>query len=282
MGRLPSWFRVKFQDNGNSRQIGSLLGSYRLNSVCQSAHCPNKSECWAAGTATFMIMGQYCTRGCRFCAVKTLARPPPLDPAEPENLAEAVSKLGLRYIVITSVDRDDLEDDGAGHYAECVRRIKEKCPDLILETLIPDFKGKESALDKLIASGPHVISHNVESVERLNPEVRDRRANYRQSLRVLEYLYNNNIRTKSGFMVGFGETREEVKKTMEDLLSVGVELITIGQYLQPSKLHYPLKEYISPEQFREYERMGLDMGFRYVAAGPLVRSSYRAAEAFFR
>ncbi|MEW6722444.1 MAG: lipoyl synthase [Candidatus Micrarchaeota archaeon] len=282
---LPEWFKIRYVDNEESRHVGGLMEKYGLHSVCQSAHCPNRNECWSQGTATFMVMGDQCTRGCRFCAVKTSMTPPPLDKEEPKKLADAISTLGLRYIVITSVDRDDLEDEGAGHFAECVREVKARCPGLIVETLIPDFKAKEFAIKKLVEAGPHVISHNVETVERLTRGIRDIRAGYRQSIEVLRKvreMSGGRIITKSGMMVGFGETKEEVKRTMEDLLSVGVEIFTIGQYLRPSAKHVEMKEFLPPEKFREYEGMGYSLGFKYVASGPLVRSSYKAGEPFIK
>jgi lipoic acid synthetase len=282
-GRLPEWFRIRHTSNPNSEHIGRLMSN--LHSVCQSAHCPNRSECWSLGTASFMVMGDVCTRGCRFCAVKTSPNPPPLDADEPENLAKAVSSLDLKYIVITSVDRDDLEDGGAGHFARCIREIKKSKPGLILETLIPDFRGDSLSLKKLIDAKPDVVSHNLETVERLSPRIRDMRAGYRQSLEVLQKLRElsgGKIITKSGIMVGFGESPEEVKKTMKDLLGAGVEILTIGQYLQPSTKHVPIKEFITPEKFKDYEEMGYDLGFKYVASGPLVRSSYKAGEPFIK
>jgi lipoic acid synthetase len=284
-GEKPDWLRVKYQSNDNTRKIESLIKQFGLHSVCQSAHCPNRSECWAAGTATFMIMGEICTRGCRFCAVKTSANPPPLDPGEPEKLAQAVSALKLKYIVITSVDRDDLEDGGASHYAECVRQVRKRNPDTIVETLIPDFKAQRPAIRKLVEAKPHVISHNLETVEGLTPEIRDMRAGYRQSLEVLgmvREMSEEKIITKSGIMVGFGEGREEVAAAMKDAKGVGVEIFTIGQYLAPSEIHYPVKEFVTPEQFADYEKQAYDLGFSFVASGPLVRSSFRAGEPFIK
>jgi lipoic acid synthetase len=283
--RKPDWIRIKYRANSHTEQISGLISQFGLHSVCESAHCPNRSECWAAGTATFMIMGDTCTRGCRFCAIKTSPNPPPLDPDEPEKLAGAISELKLNYAVITSVDRDDLPDDGAGHYAECVRKIREKNPRTIVETLIPDFKGKMQSIGQLVDSKPHVISHNLETVEGLTPEIRDLRASYGQSLGVLraaKELGGGKIIIKSGIMVGFGETDREVIRTMEEAREAGVEIFTIGQYLSPSDSHFPVKEFISPEKFREYEKKGYALGFSFVASGPLVRSSFRAGEPFAR
>jgi lipoic acid synthetase len=284
---LPDWFRIRHIENRSSSHIGSLMERFGLHTVCQSAHCPNRSECWSQGTATFMVMGERCTRGCRFCAVDTMLAPPPLDPDEPEKLAEAVSTLGLRYMVITSVARDDLEDDGAGHFADCIRAVKRRCPELIVEVLVPDFKGKRFALQKIIDAAPDVVSHNVETVERLTRKIRDIRAAYRQSIEVLRLyreMSGGRVITKSGMMVGFGETRQEVETTMRELRDAGVEIFTIGQYLRPTNMvrHLPVSEFVHPERFREYEEMGYGLGFRYMACGPLVRSSYKAGEPFIK
>ncbi|MFN7990677.1 MAG: lipoyl synthase [Candidatus Micrarchaeia archaeon] len=285
--KLPDWFRIRHIDNPLSRQVGRLMDTHGLNSVCQSAHCPNRSECWAEGTASFMVMGEHCTRGCRFCAISTMARPPPLDPQEPKNLAEAINSLGLKYVVITSVARDDLEDDGAGHFAECIKAVRERCPGLVIEVLVPDFKGKIHAIRKIVDAKPDVVSHNVETVERLTRKIRDIRAAYRQSLEVLRLyreLSGGRIITKSGMMVGFGESEGEVRTTMEDLISVGVEILTIGQYLSPGSYprHLPVAEFVHPDRFERYESMGYSLGFRYMACGPLVRSSYKAGEPFIK
>lgn len=284
---LPEWFRIRYTDNESSRHISKLMDSLSLHSVCQSAHCPNRSECWSHGTATFMVMGEHCTRGCRFCAISTMSKPPPLDPDEPKKLADALKSLDLRYVVITSVARDDLEDDGAGHFAECIREVKGRCPGLIIEVLVPDFKGKGFALRKIIDAGPDVVSHNIETIERLTRKIRDIRANYRQSLDVLRRyreMSGGRIITKSGIMVGFGEKEDEVRKAMEDLRYEGVEILTVGQYLSPGSYprHLPVAEYVSPERFKKYEEMGYSLGFRYVASGPLVRSSYKAGEPFIK
>ena len=284
---LPEWLRIKYVSNSSSSHIGGLMERYGLHSVCQSAHCPNRSECWAGGTATFMVMGEHCTRGCRFCAVRTSLAPPPLDPDEPRKLAEAVSTLNLKYIVITSVARDDLYDDGAGHFSECVRELKARCPGLLIEVLVPDFKAKGFALQKIIDSGPDVVSHNVETVERLTRKIRDIRATYRQSLEVLKMyreMSGGKVITKSGMMVGFGESAEEVRRTMADARDAGVEIFTIGQYLSPGEYprHLPVEEYVHPDTFKKYERMGYELGFKYVASGPMVRSSYKAGEPFIK
>jgi lipoyl synthase len=270
--------RIRFVENELTERVGGLMRG--LKSVCQSAHCPNRSECWSHGTATFMILGDLCTRSCRFCAVKA-GKPAQPDAEEPAKLVNAVKTLGLKYAVITSVTRDDLPDYGAGHFADCVRKLKAMDANLKVETLIPDFNCDKGALAKLIEAKPDVISHNLETVERLTPEVRDRRAAYGKSLEVLRAVrsLSDKITTKSGIMVGLGETDGEVVRTMADARDAGVELFTIGQYLSPGKEHLPVKEYVSAEKFAEYERAGYELGFRHVASGPLVRSSYRAAEA---
>lgn len=282
---LPSWLKIRHVENKNSSHIAKLMKNLKLHSVCQSAHCPNRSECWAAGTASFMVMGEYCTRACRFCAVKMMAKPPPLDPDEPEKLAEAVESLKLKYIVVTSVTRDDLPDGGAGHIAECVKELKAKNPKLIVEILVPDFSADRRSVGIVARSGADVLSHNIETVERLTPVVRDKRAGYKQSLETLKLfreLTDKKTITKSGLMVGLGENEDEVKKALEDLREAGVEIVTIGQYLSPSKAHLPVEEYITPEKFKEYEELAYSLGFKYVASGPFVRSSYKAAEPFIR
>jgi lipoic acid synthetase len=281
----PSWLKIRYSPSPGSSQIASLMEGKSLHSVCQSAHCPNKHECWAQKTASFLIMGGYCTRACRFCAIKTMAKPPPLDPEEPKKLAEAVSSLGLRYVVVTSVTRDDLPDGGAGHFADCVRALKTRMPDLIVETLVPDFLSREGPIATVAGSGVDVVSHNIETVERLSPKVRDRRAGYRQSLetlRLFREISEGKVITKSGLMVGFGEREEEVEKAMSNLRDDGVEILTLGQYLAPTKTprHLPVHEYVAPERFADYEKKAYSLGFRYVASGPFVRSSYKAAEPF--
>jgi len=231
-----------------------------------------------------MVLGEQCTRACRFCAINTAAKPPAPDPDEPRRLADAVFSLGLRYCVITAVTRDDLDDGGSGHIADCIRTLRAKMPDLIIEVLVPDFKADKRAIMNIIDAKPDVVSHNIETVERLTPQIRDRRAGYRQSLDALR-LYrelSKNIITKSGLMVGFGESDSEVEKTMVDLRAVGVDILTIGQYLQPSARNVPVKEYVKDSRFRSYEDKAYRSGFRYVASGPLVRSSYRAAEPFIK
>lgn len=282
----PPWLKVRYSWNPSSAHIANLMAKNNLHSVCQSARCPNRHECWSQGTATFMIMGEHCTRACRFCAVKTLAKPAALDKGEPKKLAEAIATLDkLKYVVVTSVTRDDLDDAGAAHFAECVREIKKLRPGLIVEALIPDFNASHDGLKLLVDAKPDVISHNIETIERLTPAIRDHRANYRKSLDVLRMvreLSSGRIITKSGLMVGFGESEDEVERALADLRDVDVEIVTIGQYLRPSEepRHMPIAEYVAPERFAAYEKTAYALGFTNVASGPFVRSSYKAAEPF--
>ncbi|MFP3299117.1 MAG: lipoyl synthase [Thermocladium sp.] len=278
---LPSWVRVSMPTGSRHDDVRQVLQRYRLNTVCEDAHCPNVFECWGLGTATIMILGDTCTRACRFCAVKT-GKPGGIDWFEPIRVALAVRDLGLRYVVITSVDRDDLPDGGASIYAMTIRQIKKINPGTRVEVLIPDFNLNMDALRAVVSAGPDVVSHNLETVERLTPLVRDRRAGYDKSLGVLRAIkgINGNQVTKSGIMLGLGETRDEVLKAMKDLRGAGVDLLTIGQYLRPSgsPRHLPVARYVQPSEFQELRAIGLSMGFRAVAAGPMVRSSYRALE----
>lgn len=255
-----------------------------LKTVCQEAHCPNMAECWGGGTATFMILGDICTRGCKFCHVKTGYPRGLINPLEPRLLARSIRDLELDYAVITSVDRDDLPDGGSGHFAACVTEIKRRSPSTVIEVLIPDFRGDRTALAKIITAAPAVIAQNLETVERLTHEVRDPRAGYRQTLEVLAYVKEKNplIYTKSSLIVGFGEREEEILTALNDLRLQGVDFVTIGQYLRPGDGHYPLREYITTEQFLRYEELALKMGFLYAFCGPLVRGSYRAGEYFAR
>ncbi len=255
-----------------------------LSTVCEEAKCPNIAECWAGGTATYMLMGDTCTRGCRFCAVKTGNPQGWLDAEEPQKIADTVKRFGLKYVVLTSVDRDDLPDGGADHFAQTVERLKEAIPSIIVETLIPDFQGQLAPLQRLMDSSPDVIAQNIETVERLTHPVRDRRAGYQQTLTLLERVktMRPDIYTKSSIMLGLGETDEEVKACMEDLRAHGVDILTLGQYLQPTAKHLPVERFITPEQFQAWEAIALDMGFLYCASGPLVRSSYKAAEFFIQ
>lgn len=272
--RKPEWLKIKLPRGYKTSQVVSLLNDRHLHTICSSGMCPNRAECWGAGTATFMIGGNICTRNCRFCNVAT-GKPLPLDEKEISDIVDSVKELGLKHIVVTSVDRDDLEDCGAGHWAKLIRTLKREVPGLTMEVLIPDFKGRTELLDMVIAEKPDIISHNLETVRRLTPEVRTF-ATYDNSLNVLRYIASKDIRTKSGIMLGLGETREEILRTMDDLLSVGCQIMTIGQYLQPTKNHYPLQEYIHPDTFAEYGRIGKEKGFRHIESAPMVRSSYHA------
>ena len=279
--RKPVWLRVRAPAGENYTKVKQSLRSLNLNTVCEEARCPNISECWGIGTATIMIMGDICSRGCRFCAINS-GKPALLDAGEPERVAKAIKEWRLRYVVITSVCRDDLEDGGAEHIAKTIKAIKLLCPTIITESLIPDFRGDDGSIKKIVKSKPEVISHNIETVPRLTPKVRDARASYEQSLLVLKKIkdINSLIYTKSSIMLGLGESEEEVIQTIKDLRSVGVSILTIGQYLQPTPKHLPLVEFIAPEKFNWFREIAERMGFVYVASGPLVRSSYRAGEFF--
>jgi lipoyl synthase len=277
--RKPVWLRVKAPSGENYTKVKQSLRSLDLHTVCEEARCPNISECWGTGTATIMIMGNICSRGCRFCAVNS-GKPALLDTNEPERVANAIKEWGLRYVVITSVCRDDLKDGGAEHIAKTIRAIKVLCPKIIVESLIPDFRGNEDSIKTVIESKPEVISHNIETVPRLTPKVRDARASYEQSLLVLKKIKNidSTIYTKSSIMLGLGENEQEIIQTIKDLRSVGVNMLTMGQYLQPNPKYLPVVEYITPEKFNWLRKIAEQMGFVYVASGPLVRSSYRAGE----
>ncbi|HLW31955.1 MAG TPA: lipoyl synthase [Aequorivita sp.] len=271
----PKWLRVKLPTGKKYTELRGLVEKYQLNTICTSGSCPNMGECWGEGTATFMILGNVCTRSCGFCGVKT-GRPQSVDWAEPEKVARSIKIMNIKHAVITSVDRDDLKDMGSIIWAETVKAIRRMNPGITLETLIPDFQGNTEIIDRIITVAPEIVSHNMETVKRLTREVRIQ-AKYERSLEVLNYLKQSGMpRTKSGIMLGLGEKEEEVFQTMEDLRNVGLDILTIGQYLQPSKKHLPVKEFISPEQFKKYESVGLDLGFRHVESGPLVRSSYKA------
>ncbi len=272
--RKPEWLKIKLPKGFKTSQVVGLLNEHGLHTICSSGMCPNRAECWGAGTATFMIGGNICTRSCRFCNVAT-GRPLPLDEKEITDIVNSVKELGLKHVVITSVDRDDLPDCGAAHWAKMIRSLKEGCPGITMEVLVPDFKGRMELLDMVIAEKPDVISHNLETVRRLTPEVRCF-ATYDTSLEVIRHIAQSGIRSKSGIMLGLGETREEILQTMDDLLEVGCEVMTIGQYLQPTKEHYPIQDYITPETFAEYGRIGKEKGFRHIESSPMVRSSYHA------
>lgn len=271
----PKWLKVKLPIGEKYTELRGLVDKYKLNTICTSGSCPNMGECWGEGTATFMILGNVCTRSCGFCGVKT-GRPEDVEWDEPEKVARSIKIMKIKHAVITSVDRDDLKDMGSIIWAETVKAIRRMNPETTLETLIPDFQGVERILDRIVEVSPEVVSHNMETVRRLTREVRIQ-AKYDRSLAVLKYLKQQGIRrTKSGIMLGLGETEEEVIQTMKDLREANVDIVTIGQYLQPSKKHLPVKEYITPEQFAKYEQIGKDLGFRHVESGALVRSSYHA------
>lgn len=266
------------------KEIKETISSLGLHTVCAEAHCPNINECWGGGTATFMVLGSLCTRGCRFCAVSKMAKGESVDASEPEKLAIAIKEWGLDYVVITSVCRDDLPDQGSSHFARCVEEIKKENKNTMVELLIPDFHGDEECIGRIANSKPHVIGHNIETVERISPSIRDRRASYGQSLFVLEKIkkMDKSIYTKSAIMLGMGESEEETIQSMKDLRSVDVDFLAIGQYLRPSQKHAEVKEYITPEKFNRFKGIAMDLGFKYVAAGPFVRSSYRAGEYFMK
>ncbi|NOU46161.1 MAG: lipoyl synthase [Bacteroidales bacterium] len=272
--RKPEWLKMKVPAGKTYLSVREIVDDHKLHTICTSGHCPNMHECWGRGTATLMILGDICTRSCGFCNVKT-GRPLPVDQGEPERVADSVRLMKLKHVVLTSVDRDDLKDGGAEIWARTIQAIKLVNPGTTIETLIPDFDAKEELILQVVNAGPEVISHNVETVRRITPWVRSR-AKYDKSLKVLETIAKAGVRAKSGVMLGLGETKEEVLETMADLLKAGVSIMTIGQYLQPTRNHLPVVEYITPEMFAFYETEGLKMGFRHVESGPLVRSSYRA------
>ena len=278
----PEWLKVRPPSGEAYARVKELLRSLDLHTVCKEAHCPNVWECWGGGTATIMLMGDTCTRGCRFCAVKSGNPHGILDLDEPRKVAMAVAEMDLSYVVLTSVDRDDLPDGGAAHFAKTVRDIKARRPDMLVEALIPDFRGDLAAVRQVVESGVDVLDHNVETVERLQGTVRDRRANYAQSLAVLRgaKTMREGLFTKSSIMLGLGETRDEILQTMQDLRASDVDILTLGQYLRPSSWHIAVQEYVPPETFDGLRAAGEAMGFAYVAAGPLIRSSYRAGEFF--
>ena len=277
--KKPKWLRVKLPIGENYKKVRSLVDEHKLHTICESGSCPNMGECWGEGTATFMILGNICTRSCGFCAVQT-GRPDAVDEFEPGRVANSVKLMGVKHAVITSVDRDDLKDGGADIWAQTVRAIRHQSPGTTLETLIPDFAGKWENLQVIIDVAPEIVSHNLETVRRLTKQVRIQ-AKYDRSLEVLFRLKKGNMRTKSGVMLGLGESEEEIIETMTDLRSVGVDILTLGQYLQPTPKHLPVQEFITPERFDKYGQLGREMGFRYVESGPLVRSSYHAEKHIF-
>ena len=271
----PKWLRVKLPTGKKYTELRGLVEQYKLNTICTSGSCPNMGECWAEGTATFMILGNICTRSCGFCGVKT-GRPENVDWEEPEKVAQSIKIMKIKHAVLTSVDRDDLKDMGSIIWNETIKAVRRLNPHTTLETLIPDFQGNKTNIDRIIEAAPEVVSHNLETVRRLTREVRVQ-AKYDQSLEVLSYLKKNGVnRTKSGIMLGLGEKEEEVYETLHDLRSADVEVVTIGQYLQPTKKHLPVKSFITPDVFKKYEVVAKDLGFRHVESGPLVRSSYKA------
>jgi len=272
--RKPPWMKAPLPKGKNYPLIKKLISGYDLHTICSSGNCPNKGECWSAGTATFMILGDICTRNCSFCYVKT-GKPEPVDEKEPEKIARVVKLLNLKHCVITSVNRDDLPDQGAGIWVQTIRKVKQLNPGVTMEVLIPDFQGDKALITRVIQEKPEVISHNLETVRRLTPQIRSG-ADYDTSLSVLKYISDSGIRAKSGLMLGLGEREEEVISAMDDLRDVGVSVLTLGQYLQPSEFHHEVLEFIHPDVFEKLKCIGLEKGFSFVESGPLVRSSYHA------
>lgn len=272
--RKPDWLKIKLPKGQLSVEVLNVVRGHNLHTICTSGMCPNQGECWGCGTATFMICGDVCTRGCRFCNVKT-GRPAPLDAGEPEHIAESVRLLKLKHVVLTSVDRDDLDDLGAGHWVKVIEAVKRMNEGVTMEVLIPDFQGRKELIQQVIEARPEVISHNLETVRRLTPSIRSR-ATYERSLEVVRQVSEAGVISKSGIMLGLGETEEEILETMDDLRAVGCRVMTIGQYLQPTAANVEVKEYVTPQVFDEYRRIGLEKGFTHVESGPLVRSSYHA------
>jgi len=270
----PEWLKIKIPSGKSYVQIKDIVNRHKLNTICTSGHCPNIADCWGRGTATLMILGDICTRSCKFCNVKT-GKPLPVDFKEPERVADTVRKMGVKHCVITSVDRDDLEDGGAAIWKQTIEKVKEVNPGITIETLIPDFDCRVELVKQVIEACPEVVSHNLETVRRITPIVRSK-ARYEKSLEVLGMIARSGIRSKTGIMVGLGETAEEVLQTMDDVRALGVEVFTIGQYLQPTRHHLAVKEFITPGQFEKYKEEGMKRGFRHVESGPMVRSSYHA------
>lgn len=277
--KKPKWLKVKLPTGENYKKVRGLVDEHQLHTICESGNCPNMGECWGAGTATFMILGNICTRSCGFCAVET-GKPLAADIFEPARVAQSVKLMQVKHAVITSVDRDDLPDGGSEIWAATVRAIRRQSPGTTMETLIPDFGGKWKNLQRIIDVAPEIVSHNLETVRRLTKEVRIQ-AKYDRSLEVLLRLKKGGMRTKSGVMLGLGESDQEVLETMDDLRSVNVDILTLGQYLQPTPKHLPVEEFVTPEKFAEFKEIGLQKGFRYVESGPLVRSSYHAEKHMF-
>ncbi|MCE9683186.1 lipoyl synthase [Halomonas alkalisoli] len=281
-GRKPQWLRAQIPGGERFEAVKKNVSTHRLSTVCAESHCPNMGECWSNGTATIMLMGSVCTRACRFCAVDTGNPKGWLDSEEPANTAKSVELMGLRYVVLTSVDRDDLPDGGATHYADCIRAIKANTPKVVVEALTPDFDGDPQAIERVVDSGLEVFAQNVETVERLTHRVRDPRAGYRKTLDVLAHAkrYKPEVLTKTSLMLGLGETEEEILATLDDLRAIGVDIVTLGQYLRPTRNHLPVERWVTPQEFERYRQLGLEKGFLEVASGPLVRSSYRADQVF--
>ncbi len=272
--RKPGWLKIQLPKGGNFTAVKEIVEKNHLHTICTSGKCPNMGECWSAGTATFMILGEICTRSCKFCATKT-GKPLPVVSEEPFRVAESIQKMKLKHCVITSVDRDDLPDGGASHWTETILKIKELNPNTTIEVLIPDFGGNLNHVQTVCDAHPDIISHNLETVERLTPQVRSA-AQYRRSLEVLKHIATSGVPAKSGLMLGLGETEAEILQTMDDLCSAGVRILTLGQYLQPSKTHLPVVEYVHPDTFAHYKTIGLEKKFQFVESAPLVRSSYHA------
>jgi len=272
--RKPEWLKIKLPKGTNFSRVKSIIHTHNLNTICTSGKCPNMAECWASGTATIMILGEICTRSCKFCATITGKSLPP-DPDEPFKVAESIRLLNLKHAVLTSVDRDDLPDRGANHWAMTITEIKKMNPEVTIEVLIPDFDGKQDLIQQVVDAKPEIISHNLETVRRLTPVIRNK-ASFDVSLDVLRFINETGIVAKSGIMVGLGETFEEVTETMDELLGAGCKVFTIGQYLQPSKSHFPVNEFIHPDIFEKYKQIGIEKGFRHIESAPLVRSSYHA------
>ena len=277
--KKPSWLKVKLPTGESYKKVRSLVSEHNLHTICESGNCPNMGECWGAGTATFMILGNVCTRSCDFCAVST-GKPDEVDVFEPARVANSVKLMNVKHAVITSVDRDDLQDGGSEMWVKTVKAIRRKSPETTLETLIPDFAGKWENLQRIIDVAPEIVSHNIETVRRLTKKIRIQ-AKYNRSLELLLRLKKGGMKTKSGLMLGLGETEEEVVETMQDLRSVEVDILTLGQYLQPTPKHAEVKDFITPEKFEEFQKLGIEMGFRFVESGPLVRSSYHAEKHLF-
>lgn len=275
--RKPDWLKIRLHRTEEYAQVSRIVRQHALHTICSSGRCPNQAECWSRRTATFMILGEVCTRSCRFCATAT-GKPAPPEPDEPQRVADSVAKMGLRHVVLTSVTRDDLDDGGARQWALTVEAVRQRNPQTTIELLIPDLDARPELIDTVLASQPDIVGHNIETVERLTPEVRSR-ARYATSMATLKYIAASGAVAKSGLMVGLGESDEEVLRTLHDLHDAGVRIVTLGQYLQPTAAHYPVAEYITPEKFEEYRRTAYGIGFDYCASGPMVRSSYLADEA---